>query len=148
HSRAGRAGASAASIAPRRPRWPPRWPLDDATTAVVTAESKIRRSTCALHALYGHRRASYDLGRIRGTPIETPGDKMNAKRSPLASGRGGLRVESGRRTRAPRGRGRGLWRDRQPGHGEGADGGRDHLRSQRRPLYLQDGRLLTLDRKS
>lgn len=70
---------------------------------------------------------------------------MNAKRSPLASGRGGLRVESGRRTRAPRDRGRGLWRDRQPGHGEGADGGRDHLRSQRRPLYLQDGRLLTLD---
>ena len=86
-----------------------------------------------------------DMGRIRGTPVETRGDKMNAKRSPLASGRGGLRVESGRRTRAPRGRGRGLWRDRQPGHGEGADGGRDHLRSQRRPLYLQDGRLLTLD---
>src|SRR2546428_14071579 len=29
----GYAGASAASIAPRHPRGPPRWPLDDATTA-------------------------------------------------------------------------------------------------------------------
>ena len=83
-------------------------------------------------------RARRREGRLGSAASGGPGSRDRAaphlRRDLPRAGGGGVGLAGGRRARPPRRRGRGLRGGRESGHGRGADGRRNRVRTQRRPL--------------